>query len=121
MQTKGLLIKVSVADVNTASTWYQEKLGFVQIFPYEDIWVRMSIPGYEHVSYGLSKDSNPTNSGGEVTTLVVPDIEAARTELIAKGVTVGPIENPGAGVKLAFFKDPDGNSLGLRQEPQMAS
>jgi len=34
-----------------------------------------------------------------------------------KGVNVEPIEEPGDGVRLARFKDPDGNELMLRQNP----
>ena len=121
METKGLLLKVSVADVQTACQWYTEKLGFKEIFSFGSIWIRMSIPGYENITYGLSKDGTPTNSGGQVTTLIVEDIEKARQELIDRGVSVGPIESPGAGIKLAFFKDLDGNSLSLRQEPNSKS
>ena len=117
MDSLSLLIKVSVADVKKASEWYQDKLGFTVLFQYEAIWVRMAIPGYSNVTYGLSNDSHPKNSGGEVTTLIVSDIVSAKAALEAKGVTVGPIEEPGAAVKLAFFSDLDGNSLGLRQEP----
>lgn len=116
MDTLSLLIKVSVADVSAAKTWYKEKLGFKVLFQYEDIWVRMEIPGYTNVTYGLSKDNHPHNSGGEVTTLIVSNITIAKAELEDKGVTVGPIIEPGADVKLAFFSDLDGNSLGLRQE-----
>ncbi len=121
MESKGLLLKVSVSDIQTASKWYSEKLGFKEIFSFGNIWIRMSIPGYENITYGLSKDDKPTNSGGQVTTLIVEDIEKTRQELINKGVPVGPIESPGAGIKLAFFKDVDGNSLSLRQEPNNKS
>lgn len=117
MEIKSLLIKVSVDNVQTASQWYQDKLGFVETFTFGNIWVRMSIPDNEHTTYGLSKDDGPTNSGGQVTTFVVENIEQARQGLIDNGVPVGPIENPGAGIKLAFFNDLDGNSLSLREEP----
>ncbi len=117
MEIKSLLIKVSVDNVQTASQWYQDKLGFVEKFSFGNIWIRMKIPKNKDTTYGLSKDGHPTNSGGQVTTFVVENIEQARQELINNGVPVGPIENPGAGIKLAFFDDLDGNSLGLREEP----
>ena len=41
--------------------------------------------------------------------LVVTDIEAARAELIGRGVDVGEIEDVGGGVLYAGFEDPDGN------------
>lgn len=121
MDSQSLLLKVSVSDVKLASKWYSEKLGFTEIFSVGDIWVRMMIPGYAAITYGLSKDDHPTNSGGQVTTFVVSDIVKSKKELEDKGVPVGPIENPGEGIQLAFFKDLDGNSLGLRQEPSTKS
>lgn len=121
MDTASLLIKVSVSDLNESVKWYQTKLGFTSIFQYEDIWCRMAIPGYTAITFGLSKDDHETSSGGEVTTFIVSDIVTTKADLEAKGVSVGPIENPGADVKLAFFKDLDGNSLGLRQESTISS
>ena len=121
MNSLSLLLKVSVSDIVVASKWYSDKLGFTEIFSYEDIWTRMTIPGYTAITYGLSKDGHPTNSGGQVTTFIVSDIATAKKELEDKGVDVGPIENPGNGIQLAFFKDLDGNSLGLRQEPTSKS
>jgi hypothetical protein len=49
--------------------------------------------------------------------LVVTDIEAARAELIGRGVDVGEIQDVGRGVKYAGFEDPDGNSLTLQLMP----
>lgn len=112
---QGVLVKVSVQNVQLASQWYSEKLGFQEIFKFGDTWARLAIPN-NSVTIGLSKDGHPTNSGGEVTTFIVPDIKTAKLDLESKGVTVGPIEDAGAGVYLAFFNDLDGNSLGLRQE-----
>ena len=47
--------------------------------------------------------------------LVVGDIEAARTELISRGVEVGTITDVGGGVRYAEFADPDGNTLLLQE------
>lgn len=116
MDSLSLVLKVSVSDVALASKWYNEKLGFTPIYSTGDIWVRMTIPGYTKVTYGLSKDNLPTNSDGQVTTFVVSDIVKAKKDLEDKGVVVGPIENPSPGIQLAFFQDLDGNKLGLREE-----
>jgi hypothetical protein len=48
--------------------------------------------------------------------LVVPDINAARAELIDRGVEVGEVEDLG-GVLYAPFSDPDGNCWVLQQLP----
>ncbi|MGO1975393.1 MAG: VOC family protein, partial [Propionibacteriaceae bacterium] len=47
--------------------------------------------------------------------LVVADIEAARAELVGRGVDVSAVEDVGGGVKYAGFSDPDGNSLTLQE------
>ncbi len=111
-----VLVKVSVRDVVVAKNWYVQNLGFKVESTYSDTWVRLSIPPTS-TEYGLSKDGQTGDSGAQVTTFIVPDIVAARNQLIANRVNVGPIENPGDGVQQAFFKDLDGNGLGIRQNP----
>ncbi|HEV3397735.1 MAG TPA: VOC family protein, partial [Actinomycetes bacterium] len=53
--------------------------------------------------------------------LVVPNIRAARDELLARGVEVSEVQDmapPGKPtVSYAYFKDPDGNSWALQQLP----
>jgi len=49
--------------------------------------------------------------------LVVTDIEAARRELLERGVEVAPVEDVGGGVKYARFADPDGNTMTLQEMP----
>jgi len=49
--------------------------------------------------------------------LVVADIEAARRELLDRGVEVTPVEDVGGGVKYARFADPDGNTMTLQEMP----
>jgi predicted enzyme related to lactoylglutathione lyase len=47
--------------------------------------------------------------------LVVEDLDAARDELIGRGVDVGEIHDFGGGVRGASLNDPDGNSLELQE------
>ena len=47
--------------------------------------------------------------------LVVEDIEAARAELVGRGVEVSDIHDFGGGVRGAEFSDPDGNSFELQE------
>ena len=47
--------------------------------------------------------------------LVVADIDAARTELVRRGVSVSPVEDVGGGVKYASVADPDGNTMTLQE------
>jgi uncharacterized glyoxalase superfamily protein PhnB len=48
--------------------------------------------------------------------MVVDDIEAARAELIERGVEAGEIQNFPWG-RFVFFSDPDGNGWAVQQLP----
>jgi lactoylglutathione lyase len=49
----------------------------------------------------------------------VDDLAGTREELVAKGITAGPIEYPGGpdGPRIAWLKDPDGYRIELVQWP----
>lgn len=47
--------------------------------------------------------------------LVVDDLDVARQELVGRGAQVSEISDMGAGVRYAYFSDPDGNSWALQQ------
>jgi predicted enzyme related to lactoylglutathione lyase len=49
--------------------------------------------------------------------LVVSDIEAARSELVGRGVKVGEIQDFPWG-RFIFFADPDGNRWAVQQLPR---
>jgi catechol 2,3-dioxygenase-like lactoylglutathione lyase family enzyme len=48
--------------------------------------------------------------------LVVPDIEAARSELLARGVEVGEVDRQPWGA-FVYFADPDGNGWAVQELP----
>jgi uncharacterized glyoxalase superfamily protein PhnB len=48
--------------------------------------------------------------------LVVPDVNAAREELLARGVEVGDVQHFDWG-SFVFFSDPDGNGWAVQQLP----
>lgn len=52
--------------------------------------------------------------------VTVEDIEAAADRVKENGgtVTIGPLEIPGGKGSFAWFKDPEGNMLGLFQAPE---
>jgi hypothetical protein len=52
-----------------------------------------------------------------VAAFEVEDIEGEVNELRGRGVEVEDIITLPSGVKRAFFKDPDGNVIGMRQLP----
>ena len=110
-----MVSKINVKNIKLSIEWYVSKLGFVHD-PRFDLttWSQLSI-GIPNVAIGLSREA-PTGSGGAVITFVTEDIRAAREALIKNGVDVGEIiKIVDDGVYLVFFKDLDGNTLGLRQ------
>ena len=121
MDMKLELVPVPVADVDRAKEFYLH-LGFV-----EDVDVRPS-PGIRVVqltppgsacsivlSTGLPGiDMTPGTIRG--LHLVVNDLDAARTELVARDVAVGDIDDSsGQGVRYAPLTDPDGNTWVLQE------
>src|SRR5256885_7192854 len=72
--------------------------------------------GGQHI--GLVPGGGPQGMTSPVAYWQVPDIEAKLAEVTAAGATVKePAHDVGAGRLVATFTDPDGNVLGLVQDP----
>ena len=112
---KGYVFKVNVSSLTSATDFYSGKLGMERDTSRDtDKWTQFlfkDVPGSKVGTYIGSS----TGTGEATLTFVVKDIKSARQYLINKGVTVSPIQDVGAGVLLAFFKDSDGNQLALRE------
>ncbi|OMH36993.1 VOC family protein [Tersicoccus sp. Bi-70] len=121
MNLKLELVPVPVADVDRAKTFYVEKLGFnadVDVTPADGVRVVQVTPPGSGCSIGFGTGLEAyTGEPGSVRALhlVVEDIEAARAELVGRGVDVGPVQDVGGGVRYAGFADPDGNTLELQE------
>ncbi len=121
MDMKLELVPVPVADVDRAKTFYTEKLGFVadvDVSPVEGVRVvQVTSPGSAcSIGFGTGLPAYDAVPGTiRSLHLVVADIDAARAELISRGVEVGAVEDVGGGVKYAAFADPDGNTLTLQE------
>jgi catechol 2,3-dioxygenase-like lactoylglutathione lyase family enzyme len=132
MEYKLELVLIPVSDVDRAKTFYTEKLGFnldVDHRASEEFRVvQMTPPGSAcSVTIGIGiTDATPGSYRG--THLVVTDIEAARAELVGRGVDVSEIRHFASGEwrpgwdpehtdygSLADFKDPDGNTWVLQE------
>lgn len=77
--------------------------------------------GYEAAGQhiGLVPGGGPQGMSGPVAYWHVTDIEAKLAEVTAAGATVTePAHDVGGGRLVATFADPDGNVLGLLQDPQ---
>jgi catechol 2,3-dioxygenase-like lactoylglutathione lyase family enzyme len=132
MEYKLELVLVPVSDVDRAKDFYVNKCGFtldVDHQPNEQFRVVQITPPGSACSLTIGKglsDATPGSYRG--THLVVTDIEAARTDLVARGVGVSDIRHmtpggwqPGPDPahtdynSFAEFSDPDGNTWILQE------
>lgn len=114
------LIPIPVSDVDRAKAFYTEKIGFDLD---HDVGgdgmrvVQLTPPGSAcSIVVGTGIVDTPPGSVRGVH-LVVPDIQAARRELIERGVEAGEVQEHGRGVSYVSFSDPDGNGWVLQQLP----
>ena len=130
MDWKLEVVIIPVADVERAKRFYAEQLGWpvdndVQNGPMRV--VQLTPPGSScSVTIGPVRRSTAEPGEGRARLqLVVPDVEAARAELLERGIDVGPVTRFGAQGpeeghggdfnSFVFFSDPDGNSWGAQQ------
>jgi len=114
------LVQVPVSDVDRAKAFYIEKAGFRADHDHtvsEEIrFVQLTPPGSGcsiAIGTGLSGMEPGSIQGLQ---MVVPDIEAAREELLGRGVEVGEVQRFDWG-SFVFFSDPDGNGWAVQQIP----
>lgn len=114
------LVPLPVSDVDRAKTFYAEKVGFSVDLDHrgndEFRVVQLTPPGSAcSIAFGIGIiETAPGSVQG--LHLVVPDINAARSQLLERGVEVGEVQDLG-GVLYAPFSDPDGNGWTLQQLP----
>jgi catechol 2,3-dioxygenase-like lactoylglutathione lyase family enzyme len=132
MDLKLELVLIPVTDVDRAKAFYTGKCGFnldVDHQPSDEFRVvQMTPPGSAcSITIGIGiTDAAPGSYRG--THLVVTDIEAARAELVGRGMDVSEIRHMGPGGwepgpdpehgdynSFADFSDPDGNTWILQE------
>jgi predicted enzyme related to lactoylglutathione lyase len=114
------LVQVPVSDVDRAKAFYTEKAGFNADQDHrvsdELRFVQLTPPGSAcsiALGTGLSEMEPGSVQGLQ---LVVSDIEAARAELVERGVDVSEVQVFDWG-SFVFFSDPDGNGWAVQQLP----
>jgi catechol 2,3-dioxygenase-like lactoylglutathione lyase family enzyme len=124
------VVVVPVSDVDRARAFYADQLGFnvdhdTKIGDGNRI-VQLTPPG-SGCSVVVGEGIVPNMAPGSLKglQLVVPDLHAARNQLLERGVEVSEIqvmgESPTAqpdpldNVGFVFFSDPDGNGWGVQQ------
>src|SRR5438874_8990073 len=120
MDWKLELVQVPVADVDRAKAFYTENAGFnadVDVTVREGLrFVQLTPPGSAcsiALGTGLGEMRPGTVQGLQ---LVVSDIQAARAELVERGVDVSEVQEFDWG-SFVFFSDPDGNRWSVQQLP----
>lgn len=131
MDWKLEVVPIPVTDVDRAKRFYSEQLGFVvdldtQIGD-EVRLIQLTPPGSAcsiHLNAGLTKVPPGMLEGLQ---LIVDDIEAAHSQLVARGVEVGSVQHMENGAwvdgkggdwnSFVFFSDPDGNGWVLQERP----
>jgi catechol 2,3-dioxygenase-like lactoylglutathione lyase family enzyme len=112
------LVAVPVSDVDRAKAFYTEKVGFNEDHDHkvsdELRFVQLTPPGSAcSIAIGTGiVQSEPGSLKG--VQLVVSDIEAARAELVERGVDVSEVQDLPGGL-FVFFSDPDGNGWSVQQ------
>jgi predicted enzyme related to lactoylglutathione lyase len=103
-----------VSDLAAAKAVYAALLG---VEPQHDAsyYVGFDVEG-QHI--GLVPGGGPQGMSSPVAFWQVADIEAKLAEVTAAGATVKePAHDVGGGRLVATFTDPDGNELGVLQDP----
>ena len=119
---------LAVSDMGRAREFYERKLG-----------LQVGIDSGDNLQYRCAEGTvihvylSPEHAGRSTATLAgwgVDDVERVVDELTSKGVTFerydeGPIVTDEKGIatfeggaKVAYFKDPDGNTLSISQAPR---
>jgi predicted enzyme related to lactoylglutathione lyase len=121
MDWKIELLAVPVADIDRAKAFYVEQCGFNADHDHtvdEDMrFVQLTPPG-SACSIVLDKNMTSMEAGSsQGIQCVVADADAARAELVAKGVEASEVQDFPWG-RFVFFGDPDGNRWSLQELPQ---
>ena len=111
------LVLVPVSDVDRAMAFYSEKAGFNADHDHrvsdEIRFVQLTPPG-SACSIALGEGLTEMEPGSlQGLQLVVEDIEAARAELVERGVEVSDVQEFDWG-SFVFFRDPDGNGWAVQ-------
>ena len=120
MDWKLELVAIPVSDVDRAKAFYVDQAGFNADQDHtvtDDLrFVQLTPPGSAcSIAIGLGvTEAAPGSVQG--MQMVVDDIEAARAQLVDRGVEVGEIQDFPWG-RFVFFQDPDGNGWAVQQIP----
>src|SRR5690242_21082484 len=112
MDWKIELIAIPVSDVDRAKRFYTEQVGFNADHDHHVAeglrFVQLTPPG-SACSIAIVSGLTDKAPGSAQLQLVVPDVHAARDELLGRGLDPGDVQSFDWG-SFVFFADPDGNT-----------
>ena len=130
MEWKLEVVPVPVSDVDRAKHFYSEQVGFVvdlDIRISDEVRLVQLTPLGSACSIHLNTGLDMSPGSVQGLQIVVSDIEAARAELVKRGVEASPVQHMDEGVwvegrdgswnSFVFFSDPDGNDWLLQERP----
>jgi predicted enzyme related to lactoylglutathione lyase len=114
------LLAVPVSDIDRAKAFYVDQVGFHADFdvPVDDDlrFVQLTPPGSAcSIVLDVNMTGMPPGSQKGIQ-VVVADADAARAQLLEKGVDASPVDDQPWG-RFVRFTDPDGNAWALQQIP----
>ena len=117
MDWKLELVAIPVSDVDRSKAFYTDQAGFIADHDHqvsdELRFIQLTPPG-SACSITIGTGITPAEPGSvRGMQMVVDDIEAARAELVERGVEVSEIDRMPWG-DFIFFNDPDGNSWAVQ-------
>ncbi len=114
------LVNVPVSDVDRAKAFYTEQAGFNADHDHtvsDELRFVQLTPSGSACSIAIGKGLTQKPPGSvEGLQLVVSDINAARAELVERGVEVSDVQEFPWG-SFVWFSDPDGNGWAVQQIP----
>jgi CreA protein len=117
-----LLAWYSAKDIDKTRNFYTEVLGLDKTFEMQG-WAEFGkakkgapVGAADGATIGISTGPNSGKETGATVVLKVGDVEIERKRLESRGVKFeGNTEEVGGAVRIATFRDPDGNRLQLCQ------
>jgi catechol 2,3-dioxygenase-like lactoylglutathione lyase family enzyme len=118
MDFKLELVVIPVSDVDRAKAFYVDKIGFVADHDHkvsEELRFVQLTPSGSACSIAFGTGLTEAVPGSvEGLLVVVRDADAARAELVGRGVEVSDVKDLPWG-RFVYFSDPDGNRWSIQQ------
>lgn len=117
-QFKALMTAIyPTADLARAKTWYAEAFGVAPYFD-EPFYVGFNVSGCELGLIPAEPPLHQPGNSGVVAYWGVDNAAAAHARLLALGAKeLGAVQDVGGGIRVSMVADPDGNALGVIENP----